>query len=177
MISLVDKILATHRALDSESIPHAFGGALALAWCTGTARGTIDIDVNIFCRPDQAVEVFAALPPDVKWGAGDIESVESTGQVRLWWDSTPLDIFMNTTDYHQDVQQRCRVESFVGEDIPFLGCSDLAVFKAFFNRTKDWADIEAMIDAGTLDYERVIGVLTVYLGSDGERISRLLDLL
>ena len=35
-------------ALDDARIPHAFGGALALAWCTQRARGTIDIDVNVF---------------------------------------------------------------------------------------------------------------------------------
>ncbi len=31
--------------------------------------------------------------------------------------------------------------------LPFLSCPDLAVFKVFFNRTKDWADLEAMHDA------------------------------
>ena len=42
---------------------------------------------------------------------------------------------------------------------------DLAVFKAFFNRTKDWADIEAMIEAGSLDGDRVVGVLVRYLAT------------
>jgi len=32
-------------ALDDADVPHAFGGALALAWCTQRARGTIDIDL------------------------------------------------------------------------------------------------------------------------------------
>lgn len=39
-----------------------------------------------------------------------------------------------------------------------LSCADLAVFKAFFNRTKDWADLEEMRSAGTLDVDGVIGV-------------------
>jgi hypothetical protein len=30
--SLADKIVAVHRALDAADLPHAFGGALALAW-------------------------------------------------------------------------------------------------------------------------------------------------
>jgi hypothetical protein len=37
---------------------------------------------------------------------------------------------------------------FGGRQIPFLGCSDLAVFKVFYNRTKDWADLEEMIAIG-----------------------------
>src|SRR5437773_11210415 len=48
MTGLADKILAIHDAFDAVRLPHAFGGALALAWCTERARGTIDIDVNIF---------------------------------------------------------------------------------------------------------------------------------
>jgi hypothetical protein len=60
--------------------------------------------------------------------------------------------------------------------LPFLGCQDLAVFKAFFNRTKDWADLEAMHEAGTLDVAGVAGVLATFLGSDDDRISRLLAL-
>jgi len=52
----------------------------------------------------------------------------------------------------------------------------LAVFKAFFNRTRDWADLEAMRDAGTLDVVAVAGVLVSYLGADDERIARLRSL-
>jgi hypothetical protein len=58
----------------------------------------------------------------------------------------------------------------------FLACRDLAVFKAFFDRTKDWADLEEMQGAGTLDIEVVAGVLVRYLGTDDPRIARLLAL-
>ena len=61
--------------------------------------------------------------------------------------------------------------------MPFLSCGDLAVFKAFFNRTKDWADLEEMAAAGTLDLDRVLGVLVRYLGADDERVDRLTALL
>jgi hypothetical protein len=57
--------------------------------------------------------------------------------------------------------------------VPFLSCSDVAVFKAFFNRTKDWADLEEMVAAGTLDRDLVIGALVRYLGGDDERVARL----
>jgi hypothetical protein len=50
------------------------------------------------------------------------------------------------------------------------------VFKAFFSRTKDWADLEAMAEAGALDVAAVVGVLAAYLGPDDERIERLLAL-
>ena len=57
--------------------------------------------------------------------------------------------------------------------MPFLGCTDLAVFKAFFDRTKDWADLEEMAVAGTLDTDRVVGILTHYLGAPEARVDRL----
>jgi hypothetical protein len=46
----------------------------------------------------------------------------------------------------------------------------------FFNRTKDWADLEAMREAATLDVEYVLGVVTHYLGGDDERIERVRSL-
>jgi hypothetical protein len=57
-----------------------------------------------------------------------------------------------------------------------LACRDLAVFKAFFGRARDWADLEEMRAAGTLDVEAVIGVLAHYLGGDDPRIERLRSL-
>jgi hypothetical protein len=47
------------------------------------------------------------------------------------------------------------------------------VFKAFFDRTRDWADLEEMHAAGTLDIEAAAGVLVRYLGGDDHRIERL----
>jgi hypothetical protein len=50
------------------------------------------------------------------------------------------------------------------------------VFKAFFDRTKDWADLEEMRAAGSLDVDRLIGVLVRYLGPSDHRIARLVEL-
>ena len=66
-----------------------------------------------------------------------------------------------------------RVEPFAGAEVPFLGCTDLAVFKAFFDRTKDWADLEEMLAASTLEVDRTLGVLVRYLGGDDHRVARL----
>lgn len=167
------KVVALHRTLDAAGIPHAFGGALALAWCTQRARGTIDIDLNVFVGRDRAHDVAAALPKGVRCSADDLERLGRDGQVRAWWGETPIDLFLDTTPFHDELALRSHREPFAGEDVPFLGCGDLAVFKAFFNRTRDWADLEEMAAAGTLDREHVLGVLVEYLGSDDERVDRL----
>jgi hypothetical protein len=174
--TLADKIVAIHRSLHAADVPHAFGGALALAWCTQRARGTIDIDLNIFVDAKVAATAVGALPGGVAVSDGDLALIEADGQARLWWGGTPVDVFVNTTEYHARVADRVRWEQFAGARVPFLGCDDLAVFKAFFGRTKDWADLEEMAAAGTLDVDRVVGVLARYLGTDDERIPRLMRL-
>jgi hypothetical protein len=170
---LPEKIVAVHEALRDASLPHAFGGALALAWCTGRARGTIDIDINVFVDADAGGDVIHRLPPQVRYSRKDLEDARREGQVRLWWDKTPVDLFLNTTEFHRQAAERTRWERFMGRDVPFLSCSDLAVFKAFFNRTKDWADLEEMQAAGTLDVAGVSAILIHYLGADDVRIAKL----
>jgi len=176
MTSIVEKMLAIGAALDDRHLPYAFGGALALAFCTERARGTIDIDVNVFAAQDEARSVLDALPVDVVATDGDILALESEGQTRLWWEQTPVDLFLDTTAFHLEVAQRRQFHEFGGRPMPFLGCSDLAVFKAFFNRTKDWADLEEMLVIGALNVDQTIGVLVRYLGADDERVERLRQL-
>ena len=176
MTGLVEKILACHQSLAAADLPHAFGGALALAWCTQAARGTIDIDINLFVDVTDAERALSALPEGVEHSARDLAQLVRDTQIRLWWDATPVDVFLNSTPHHAEVQTRIRWEQFAGGELPFLSCPDLAVFKAFFNRTKDWADLEAMQAAGTLDVRHVTAVLTEYLGADDERLTKLADL-
>jgi hypothetical protein len=173
---IVQKIALLHEALDRAALPHAFGGALALAWCTERARGTIDIDLNVFVPADRFAEVVGALPQGVRATRRDLDLFRREGQARLWWDKTPLDVFLNTTGFHEGLLSRVSHERFAGTDIPFLSCFDLAVFKAFFDRTKDWADLEAMQAAGTLDIDRVRVTLIEYLGASDERLVRLQQL-
>jgi hypothetical protein len=176
VIGLPEKILAVHQGLEQAGLPHAFGGALALAWCTGQARGTINIDVNVFVAADRADAVLAALPDAVKRSSRHRSALRRESQVRLLWDQTPVDLFLNSTDFHEEVAQRVCRERFMGHALPFLGCHDLAVFKALSNRTRDWADLEDMDAAGTIDPAAVGAVLIRVLRADDERVPRLLAL-
>jgi hypothetical protein len=176
-VTLVEKVVALHAALEAAAIPHAFGGALALAWCTDEPRGTVDVDLNVLVGPDAAAAALAALPAGVSWSAADLEAIARDGQVRLRWDRTPVDLFFDTTGYHLGLGGRLRREPFGGlEAVPFLGCTDLAVFKAFFDRTKDWADLEAMVAVGSIDVDDVADVVAELLGDDDPRLGRLRSL-
>lgn len=173
MTSLPDKIVALHRALDRAKVDHAFGGALALAWCTNRPRGTSDVDINVFAPPSQTRRVLRALPRDVAWADDDRERLRRDGQVRLWWDTTPVDLFLSTTSFHRRAGRRVRHEPFRNEQLPFLACDDLAVFKIFFDRSRDWVDLEEMIAARSFDTHAVAATVAELLGADDPRLARL----
>ncbi len=172
-MDLISRIVALHQALRAAQLQHAFGGALALAWCTERARGTIDIDINIFIPVADFATALNSLPSAIAITKKDQETLQRDGQIRLWWQKTPVDIFLNFTALHEGMANRIRWETLAEHTLPFLSCQDLAVFKVFFNRTKDWADLEAMHEAGTLDVKYVASILMEYLGADDKRIKKL----
>lgn len=173
MSVLARRLLAVHHALDAARIDHAFGGAIALAYCTEEPRGTRDLDVNVFVGTDGAARVLTALPDGTRFTPADVAAVERDGQVRVWWDDTPLDFFFDVHDFHRDVAARIRTVPFEEERIPVLDCLALVVFKAAFNRTKDWADIEAMAEAGTFDIDDALSWVHRLLGPDHPAAARL----
>ena len=95
--------------------------------------------------------------------------------MRLWWDDTPIDIFFAASPFHAEVASRCRSVPFAGGTVRILAAEDLAVFKALFDRSRDWVDIEAMVESGTLDVEVAAARLARLLGDD-PRVGRLLAL-
>jgi hypothetical protein len=173
--SLVDKILTLHTSFAEAGIDHAFGGALALAFYTREPRATADIDLNIFLDSTAVERVFDALPSPVSCGQEDAEKVRNDDQVRLWWGRTPIDFFFRASPFHDGVAARSVRHSFASAELPFLSADDLAVFKALFDRPKDWIDIEAMIDAGALDLPGVADTLRSLLGDD-RRVDRMSSL-
>ncbi|HEX5097091.1 MAG TPA: hypothetical protein VFX21_13785, partial [Acidimicrobiia bacterium] len=144
-LPLADKVIALNAALARSDFDYAFGGALALAYHVEDPRGTRDIDINIFVSADRAEEVFRSLPTEVIWDAADLRTTLRDGQVRLFWGDTPVDLFLSTHEFHDEASLSTREVPFDGARIPILGATELTVFKAFFNRTQDWADIEKMV--------------------------------
>lgn len=175
--SLVAIVETVHERLEAVRIPHAFGGALALAYGVATPRGTADIDINLFVPPARAGEVRSALGPAVSWSDADTERIARDGQVRVFWGRTPLDLFFSTTEFHEQAAEQVREVSFAGGTIPVLDPNDLAVCKAYFDRRKDWADLEAMAEVGSFEPDVVLRWLRRLLSEDDERIGRLRQLL
>lgn len=176
MSTLADRLRAVHDALNDAGFAHAFGGAIALAYCTEEPRGTRDLDVNVFVGVERAHEVLDALPEGVSVTKGDRRRAKNEGQVRVMWDGTPIDLFFDMHEFHHQVAAEVGEVPFEDTTIPVLSCDALVVFKAMFNRTRDWADIESIFEAGTTNAPRVLKILRSILGESDPAVARLQDL-
>ena len=172
MTTLVEKVTALSEALTTAAIPHAFGGAIALAYCTEDPRGTRDIDVNAFVPASTPEAVLAALPPGVAVPSGTAAVVAADGQVRLWWDDTPVDLFLDYAPLHARAARGSREVPFAGGQLRVLGPVELILFKALFDRPRDWVDIAAVVEAAVVSTDGVRSGLVELVGADDPRVHR-----
>jgi hypothetical protein len=178
MGGLAARIVAVHEMLDSMTVTHQFGGAVALAWYR-SPRATTDIDLNVTVSPKDAEPVLGALTHlGVTVSRSDRAAIRRDGQARLDWDGSYLDLFFATLDLHQEMAERSRQVSFGPVRIPILSPEHLIVCKVVFDRPKDWLDIEEMIAWGTaIDEAEVLGWVEEILGGAAEQYARLAALL
>jgi hypothetical protein len=170
---LAERLLAVHDSLTKAGLAHAFGGAIALGYCTSEPRGTRDLDVNVFAPPERADDVLGALPDAVTVTAQNREQLTRVGQVRVWWEDTPIDLFLDVLNFHREVARSVKQVPFMDRTIPVVGCTALTVFKAMFDRTRDWADIEAMVEMSAIDVDDAVRWIQDVDGADSLRARRL----
>lgn len=169
-MTLTEQILRIHDDLDTAGMAHAFGGAFALAFCTDEPRATQDIDVNIFAPVQDVADVLDALPADVAVTEKNRVQLRRDAQSRLWWNDTPVDVFLSNHPFHDHAEANRRFVTFAGVDrLPVLACRDLAVFKAFYARPKDGVDIATMVSAGTVDIDDLEDTVSALLGDRDDR--------
>ena len=171
-----EKLVAIEAALTLAEIAHAFGGANALAYY-GTPRATAGIDLNVFVPASRASDVLATLG---QLGATTsnpnktIELIERDGQARIFWLKTPIDLFFSYDPLHDSSMKRRRLVDFGEDTIHILSAEDLMVYKAVFNREKDWRDIAEMIYAaeGSLDFDYVRSWLARIVSGEDPQLAR-----
>lgn len=173
---LVEKLLSIHEALRARSLPHAFGGAIALAYCVQEPRGTRDLDVNIFVDATKAAEVLSAFPEGVRVEESDVEKVIRDGQARLFWEGVPVDVFLNNLPLHEEVANGVVWVDLQGVQIPVLDCASLVIFKSFFARTRDWGDIEEVAVATPEDVAAAVEAVGGLVDEDDPSYQRLAEI-
>jgi hypothetical protein len=178
-LSLAGRVLAIEEALIKADVPHAFGGALSLAYYA-EPRATIDIDLNVFVPTDRFTDVAAPL---ARLGAAVHEPAIETivrrdGQVRVMWDKIPIDLFFSYDAFHQAAAAAVRSVPFGNDTIPILAADHLMVCKVIFDRLRDWVDIEAMLAAGAdINAAEVLRWVARIAGDEDPRYDRIAALL
>lgn len=167
------QVLDLCAALEVANVPYAVGGAIVIAYCT-EPRATTDIDVNVFLPEQEARRALTALQR-----AGipfDFEKVathsERYGQARFDWDGTYVDLFFLNVPFHRESAKRTRRVPFGAGQIDILACEDLVVYKAMFNRGRDWADIESILHGQGNRFDAIYtrGWLVAMVGEEDERV-------
>lgn len=112
-------VAAVHEQLKEAGIPHAFGGAFALAYY-GAPRPTSDIDVNVFVPTQES-------------------------ELKLGWEGTPLHLFFSCDPLHEEMERKVRQIPLGDGTIPLVAPEHLVIRKALLSRPKDWLDIERIL--------------------------------
>jgi len=168
--AIADVIIEIDAELTSLGIRHAFGGALALAYYADP-RATVDVDINVGV-PYESQSSLLAHFDSIGWHAdGDSATGMPAAGTRLRQvgETVVVVLFFAFDGYHDDVLDRAVTKPFTyagnWHDLPFLSAEDLTIFKISFGRRRDWADIEAMVEAGTgLDADYVERQLVRFKG-------------
>ncbi len=127
----------------------------------------------MFVGPERAKDVFAALPDAIGSVQAQLRHAETRGHIRLWWEDTPIDIFLDVHPFHREVANSVRQVHFSGRLLPVVGCTALAVFKALLNRAKDWEDIEEMVAIGEIGLVDALAWAAQIVGANDPALVRL----
>jgi hypothetical protein len=133
-------------ALEAAGIPHAIGGAIAYGFF-GAARGTHDVDINLFVPGDAAsnalrVLIDAGLEIDQPLA---LVTAAERGDARGVFRGLPVDLFFNSIPVHDRAARRTREVTLHGVRIRVLSPEDTAIFKMLFFRGKDLNDVERLL--------------------------------
>lgn len=159
-------------ALQRAGVPHAIGGAIAYGFF-GAARGTYDLDINLFVSGDAAGPALGALiAAGLEIDAPRaLETAAERGDARGSFQGLPVDLFFNSIPVHERAATRTREVTLHGVRLRVLSPEDTAVFKMLFFRGKDLVDVERLLGImqGSLDRDYVRAALVEVVGSDDHR--------
>jgi hypothetical protein len=160
-------------ALESAHIPYAIGGALAYAYW-GVARGTHDVDLNLFISPARMAEALDVLTQAglIIDTSAALESAETRGDARGYVGDVPVDLFVNSIPFHEEAARRAVAVSLFDKPICVLSAEDIAVLKLLFFRGKDMVDVERLLalQGANLDRVYIRYWLVDAMGEEDERV-------
>lgn len=179
-----DLVVQVARLLSQRCIPHAVGGALALA-AHGIPRATYDVDMNIGVEGTAffSDEVLSALKENCGITFSEtqeqlLKRSEETGFIQGACGMIKVDLFFPNIEYLREVVEKALPLPLYGETIHVIGSDDLIVMKSIFGRDKDFVDIHSLARYGTnpIDMDYISEKVRIIMHpSDAQRRLELLE--
>jgi hypothetical protein len=162
-------------ALEAAGIPYAIGGAVAYGFW-GAARGTQDLDLNVFLSAEQAAPAIDALiTAGVKLDRDEVlRSTRERGDARGFAGDIPVDLFFLSIPLHRSAASRIVAVNLLGHTIRILSAEDLVILKMLFFRGKDLVDVERVLatQGHRLDRSYVRRWLVDCVGDEDARLAK-----
>lgn len=162
-------------AREQHGIPYAIGGAIAYGYF-GAARGTKDVDLNLFVTPDDARPALSALiAAGVRLDPEEaIRRGRERGDAIGYFDLMRVDLFFSSIELHERASERTVTVTLMGRPVRILSPEDTVILKLFFNRGKDWVDVERLVArrGAALDRAEIRRWLVDGVGEEDDRIRR-----
>ena len=149
----MDLLSAVARDLESQGIPYAVVGGIALA-AHGVARATLDVDVLIVSAQAPGSEMWAnvrnaSAHADVR--RGDLYD-PFRAVIRITKPgSAPVDVLVGRATWQRDVVARAKRTSLFGVEVPVVGAADLILLKLFAGGPQDLWDVQQLLATPSRD--------------------------
>lgn len=177
MIQLIETALEIQNFLEANSWKFCFIGGLALQrW--GEERVTKDVDITLLTGFGKEKDFILKLIEKFQARLENAEDFALRNRVLLLQSGNiGIDIALGALPFEEKATERASYHKYA-PNISLKTCSaeDLIVSKAFADRTRDWADIESIVQKQlTLDWNYVLEQLTplVELKEEPEILSKL----
>jgi hypothetical protein len=162
MIDLINEAHKVQSIFGANNWKFAFIDGLALQFL-GERRLTDDIDINLltgFGNEERFIEILATnyLPriPDYKSFA-----LQNRVLLLKTIEGIEIDISLGALPFEENLVGRAIYLKFAEISLRICSAEDLIVSKAFADRTRDWADIESVVQKQlTLDWDYIWEQLT-----------------
>jgi hypothetical protein len=160
--------------LTAAGCDYAFGGAIALGYCS-EPRGTVDVDVSLYLPVEDVTPTVNVL----RQVGGKFEeeqvrrSLAEHGFCRIEFLGRRLDVFLPIAAIYEAARPRRKCVAMGGGEAYIWDAETLCVFKMMFFRRKDLADLDSVLRAqgAALDRDWVEEQLLSMYGPRDPRIA------